>query len=152
MYSAIRMRMANCSEKKVDAWAALVRTQRTTLAAVERNLKEAGYPSLEWYDVLLELERGGALRPRDLQDRLLFAQYNLSRLIDRMAAAGLVERSPCPDDARCQWIRITGEGRSLRRKMWPAYAAAVDQLFAKLSDNEAEQMAELLRRARPVTN
>lgn len=141
--------MANCSENKVDAWAALVRTQRTAFSAVERSLKDAGYPSLEWYDVLLELERGGALRQRDLQDRLLFAQYNLSRLIDRMAAAGLVERSPCPDDARCQLIRITAAGRSLRKRMWPAYSAAVNRLFAKLSDSEADRMAELLRRARP---
>jgi DNA-binding MarR family transcriptional regulator len=143
--------MTGCSEKKVGAWAALVRTQRTALAAVDRRLKEDGYPSLEWYDVLLELERGGPLRPRDLQNRLLFAQYNLSRLIDRMESAGLVERTPCPDDARCQWIKVTNQGRKLRKKMWPAYAAAVNQLFDKLSDHEAEQMADLLRRARPVT-
>ena len=144
--------MTRCSENKVDAWAALVRTQRTAFAAVERSLKETGYPSLEWYDVLLELERGGALRPRDLQDRLLFAQYNLSRLIDRMSAAGLVERSPCPDDARCQWIKITADGLSLRKRMWPAYSAAVNQLFAKLSDGEADRLAELLRRARPPSD
>lgn len=142
--------MEKCSGKKVEAWAALVRTQRTALAAVERSLKDKGFPSLEWYDVLLELERGGPLRPRDLQGRLLFAQYNLSRLIDRMESAGLVERSPCPDDARCQWIKLTQAGHSLRKKMWPAYSAAVANMFDRLSDGEAEQMAELLRRARPA--
>ena len=143
--------MKKCSNKKVEAWATLVRTQRIALAAVERALKDAGYPSREWYDVLLELERGGALRPRSLQDRLLFAQYNRSRLIDRMETAGLVEREPCPDDARCQWIRITAEGLALRKRMWPAYSGAVSSLFNELSDGEAERLAALLRRARPAT-
>ncbi len=66
---------------------------------MEGALKAEGLPPLEWYDVLLELERGGPMRPRDLQAHLLLAQYNLSRLLDRIEAAGLVERRPCPDDA-----------------------------------------------------
>ncbi|MFX8141405.1 helix-turn-helix domain-containing protein, partial [Acinetobacter baumannii] len=86
--------------------------------------KAAGLPKLEWYDVLLELERGGPLRPRDLQARLLFAQYNLSRLLDRMVAAGLVGREACPDDHRGALIAITDTGRKLRKRMWLTYGPA----------------------------
>ncbi|MFX6036027.1 helix-turn-helix domain-containing protein, partial [Acinetobacter baumannii] len=71
------------SETIVDAWVALQRAPARAFDMVEGKLKAAGLPKLEWYDVLLELERGGPLRPRDLQARLLFAQYNLSRLLDR---------------------------------------------------------------------
>ena len=137
--------MAEPSKAKSLAWIALLRAQRTALATVERALKEAGLPSLEWYDVLLELERGGPLRPRDLQDRLLLAQYNLSRLLARMETAGLVDRSPCPDDARCQWIAITEEGVALRRRMWPVYGDAIDRAIGgRLTGSQADEVASLL--------
>lgn len=137
--------MDRSENAKVGAWVALVRAQRVALATVERALKDARLPPLEWYDVLLELDRGGPLRPRDLQDRLLFAQYNLSRLLDRMEAAKLIERSPCPDDARCQWISATPEGLALRKRMWPVYAEAIGQAVGrKLSDADARKLTLLL--------
>lgn len=134
-----------CSDAAERAWARLIRAQRCTLGAVERALKEKELPPLEWYDVLLELERGGPLRPRDLQDRLLFAQYNLSRLLDRMGADGAVVRERCSDDGRCQWVRVTDSGKDLRRRMWPVYAAAIQHTVGeKLSDGQAERLADLL--------
>ena len=137
--------MKQFENAKVGAWVALVRAQRVALASVERALKDAGFPSLEWYDVLWELERNGRLRPRDLQDRLLFAQYNLSRLLDRMEKATLIERSPCPDDARCQWIGATPQGLKLRKAIWPVYSKAIDQAIGdKLSDADARKLAVLL--------
>src|SRR3954447_7064518 len=105
-----------CSDAAMRAWARLIRAQRSALCSVERALRAAELPPLEWYDVLLELERGGPLRSRDLEERLLLAQYNLSRLIDRMQADGLVERTRCSDDARCQWIRTTAAGNALRQR------------------------------------
>jgi DNA-binding MarR family transcriptional regulator len=106
-------------------------------------------PPLEWYDVVLELEREEPLRPRDLQDRLLLAQYNLSRLLDRMEKEGLISRERSPDDARSQLLRATGAGKALRRRMWPIYAAAIQAAIGdKLSDAQALKLAELLSRIR----
>src|ERR671911_2678183 len=103
------------SDAAMLAWSRLIRAQRAALCVVEQALKAEGLPPLEWYDVLLELERAGPLRPRDLQGRLLLAQYNLSRLLDRMHADGLVTRERCSDDARCQWVRATDAGQTLRQ-------------------------------------
>jgi DNA-binding MarR family transcriptional regulator len=125
----------------------LLRAQRCTLFSVERALKEAGCPPLEWYDVLLELERSGPLRPRDLQARLLLQQSNLSRLLDRMEQAGAIERARCSDDARGQLVRPTPSGAVLRTRMWPVYAAAIQQAIgARLSSEEAAHLGELLGR------
>src|SRR5947209_20067851 len=89
------------SDAVIRAWARLVRAQQAVLAAVEAELKAAGFPPLAWYDVLLELSRKDeGLRPFALEQELLLAQYNLSRLLDRLESAGYVERRPCPDDAR----------------------------------------------------
>ena len=136
-----------CSDAAQGAWVQLIRAHRSALCSVERALRAADLPPLEWYDVLLELERGGPLRPRDLQDRLLLAQCNLSRLLDRMEADGLIARERCSDDARCQWVRVTDAGRALRESMWPVYAGAIEEaLGAKLGTAEAQKLAQLLSR------
>ena len=136
-----------CTEVAERAWGQLIRAHRSTLSKVERALRAADLPPLEWYDVLLELERGGPLRPRDLQDRLLLAQYNLSRLLDRMSSAGVVERERCSDDARCQWVKITAKGTDLRQSMWPIYADAIrEAVQSKLTPSQARQIGDLLQR------
>ena len=136
---------STCSDVAVRAWVELIRAHRSALCSVERALRAAGLPPLEWYDVLLELERGGPLRPRDLQDRLLLAQYNLSRLLDRMESEDLVTRERCSEDARCQWVRATATGEALRLRMWPVYAEAIrDAVESKLTRGQAAQLGDLL--------
>jgi DNA-binding MarR family transcriptional regulator len=131
----------------VSAWARLIRAQRCTLAAVERALKDADCPPLEWYDVLLELEQSGPTRPRDLERRLLLPQSNLSRLLDRMEANGAIERGRCPQDGRGQMVRIAADGKALRRRMWPVYAAAIQHaLGSRLTSAQAQKLSDLLGR------
>ena len=135
------------SDTQVKAWARLVWASQTVTGRIESDLKAAGMPPLTWYDVLLELERakGGALRPREIAEETLFTRYNVTRLIDRMERKGLVRRVPCPEDARGALVEITDAGRTLRKDMWPVYAAALQKHFAdKLNDDEADQLAELL--------
>lgn len=139
--------MSHPSEAAVLAWARLVRAHQTTLSSVEACLKAAGHPPLEWYDVLWELEQAGPLRPRDLQTRLLLAQSNLSRLLDRMVRAGAVERRSCADDGRGYLVAATDLGLTMRRSMWPVYAGAIQiAVGTRLSDEEAASLAELLGR------
>lgn len=137
------------SDSAVSAFVRLVRAQRCVVIGIERAVKDAGFPPLEWYDVLWELERDGAARPRDLQGKLLFQQSNLSRLLDRMEKAGMVERGTCKEDARGQMVRITEAGKDLRKRMWAAHGAAIqDVIGSRLSDEEAAELASLLDRLR----
>lgn len=131
------------------AWVNLLRAQQGAFKAVEARLKRAGLPALAWYDVLLELERvpDEGLRQRDIQKRMLLERYNVTRLIDRLEAAGLVTREPCEEDARGAVVKITEEGLALRKAMWPVYSAAVEREFsAKLSERELETFTRLLRK------
>jgi DNA-binding MarR family transcriptional regulator len=137
------------SDSVVSAFVRLVRAQRCVVLGIERAVKDAGFPPIEWYDVLWELEREGPSRPRDVQSRLLFPQSNLSRLLDRMEAAGVVERGTCNEDGRGQIVRITDRGRDLRRRMWKVHAAAIEEAIgSRLSNEEAGQLAGLLDRLR----
>ena len=137
------------SEEAMAAWARLVRAEQTVLGRIEAALKAAGLPPLSWYDVLLELSRAeeGRLRPLELERRTLLAQYNASRLIDRMEKAGVVERLPHPEDGRGQLVAITPEGRALQRRMWKVYGPAIaTQVGDKLSRAEASELARLLKK------
>ena len=139
------------SDQAITAWARLVRVSQDLIAAVEADLKTAGFPPLSWYDALLELKRAGpeGLRPFQLQAEMLLAQYNLSRLIDRLVAAGYVARLPSPDDRRGRVLTITPEGRRLLRRMWPVYRAAIASHFASaLTQREVGQLDRILVKLR----
>lgn len=139
------------SSETITAWARLVRAHDTILNGVEAALKAAGLPPLAWYDVLLELERAGTpLRPGALEGELLLAQYNLSRLLDRMAAAGVISRAPDPSDGRGRLVSLTQAGRDLRARMWPVYSHALQRAVGdRLTAGEAEALAGLLARLIP---
>ena len=131
----------------IKAWGRLIRAERTVVGRIEAELKSAGFPSLQWYDVLLEVKRGpgGRLTPREIEEAVLFEQYNLSRLLDRMEAEGLVRRIPYPGDKRRQLVEITEEGKALQWRMWAVYGAAINRFISdKLTDKEAGQLAALL--------
>ena len=142
---------ADLSKPAEIAWACLVRVQQSSIARVEDALRNAGFPPLIWYDILLELERieTGDLRQRDLQREMLLKRYSITRLVDRMEAAGLLAREACEEDARGSIVRITDQGRTLRQSMWTVYADAVSEHFAgRFNDYELDRLGELLGRLR----
>jgi len=115
--------------------------------SVEGKLKEARLPELSWYTVLWELERAGKpTRPKDLAIPLFILPYQLSRLVDRMAAEGLVKRIQCKEDKRGHMLEPTAKGYALRKAMWAVYAPAMDEAMAKIDDKEALKLADLLNK------
>ena len=142
---------ATPSPEAITAWARLMRVSRQLVERAEDTLKESGLPPLAWYDVLHELAEAGegGLRPFQLIERTLFAQYNISRLLARLEADGLVEKLPVADDGRGQTIRITAKGRETRRRMWAVYGRSIaDLVGGKLSADELKMMSALLGRLR----
>ena len=141
----------NPSDEAITTWARLVRVSQDLLSRVEADLKAAGFPPLSWYDALLELRRAGSdgLRPFQLQERMLLAQYGLSRLVDRLDRAGYVQRMPSTDDGRGQVLSLTPKGIKLLERMWPDYRDAIRAHFAKrLSDRETGELARILGKLR----
>jgi DNA-binding MarR family transcriptional regulator len=133
----------------IAAWTSLVTANRVLLDEIENALKNAGLPRLGWYDALLEIDKAEAagIRPFELKQRLLLPQYGISRLLDRMAKAGLVERQDAEDDGRGQIVRLTEKGRHTRQAMWPVYAGSLLQSVEhNLSQVEAAELTRLLKK------
>lgn len=134
-------------ESTVLAWARLLRAQSVLLERVEAELKDAGLPPLTWYDVLIEVHRmpRHEIRQYEIGAKVLLSKYNVSRLVDRLETEGHVRRVACPKDGRGSLVVLTDVGRSLLRRMWPVYAAAITRHFAsRLTSDEIQQLTALL--------
>ena len=79
---------------KPDAWSLFLTAHALVVEEIEKRLSAAGLPPLAWYDALWALERApdGTARMFEMAERMVIARYNLTRLMDRIEAAGLVER------------------------------------------------------------
>ena len=130
------------------AWSHFLGAHALALRAVEARLKAAGQPPLAWYDVLLELDRaGGRLRIGELGERLVVAPYNMTRLVDRLEKEKLLKRARVEGDGRGASVALTDKGADVRRKMWPHYRKAIDDVFAQaLGEKDADAMARALKK------
>lgn len=131
------------------SWGALLRAHSKATQRVGRRAEAEGALPLDWYGVLLVLEYApeGRLRMGELAEHAMLSRSGLTRLIDRIEAAGLVERHLCPHDRRAFETVLTSKGQAAREKSWPIYARAIAEGFGnRYSEKEAQQLTELLKR------
>jgi DNA-binding MarR family transcriptional regulator len=133
---------------ELAAWRALLLAHHRAVGAIEADLHRAGVIPLNWYDVLLELRaEPEGLRMQDVGARVVLSRTRVSRLVDELEAAGLVERRPDPNDGRCTLAAITAEGERSFRAAAPVYLASIDEHFNRhLSERERSVIATGLGR------
>lgn len=139
------------SDTESRAWTSFIKSQQILLEKVDQEFKKHGFPPLTWYDVLLELdkERTGRLRLNVLGQRILLSKYNVTRLVKRLEAAGLLRREICKMDSRGVYAVITTAGRKLRKKMWPVYYRVIKQYFlSNLDENELSILIDCMNKIR----
>jgi len=126
-------------------WEAVLRLQAALLPRLERVVDRDGGMPLSWYDVLLELhDAGGRLTMGQLGDRVVLSRTRVSRLVDELVRAGLVEREPNPDDRRSAFARLTREGRRRFLAAARAYLPAIDREFAEVDPRHLGELADRL--------
>jgi DNA-binding MarR family transcriptional regulator len=122
-------------------WSLFLKVHSVLLERIEQALKEAGLPVLAWYDVLWALESSPdrRLRMHELANALVLSRSNLTRLIDRLEAAGLARREASTEDGRGACASITAKGLATRKKMWPVYRSCIRALFNEPVPTAARQ-------------
>jgi len=90
----------------------------------------------------------GKLNQTSLGNMLLVNRSNVTGLIDRMEAAGLVNRTADPEDRRVKHIVITDAGRQVLEKASRAYFSCIDQIMSELQEDEFAVLTEMLERVR----
>lgn len=100
------------------------------------------------FDVLAALRRAGAphaMRPTDLSRLLMLSPAGMTNRLDRLAAAGLVERTPDPDDRRSWSVSLTPEGLEVVDAAVTEHVANEARLLAPLSATQREALDRALR-------
>lgn len=102
--------------------------------------------TLAQYDVLINLCHGDGITQQELAERLLVTKANVVGLLDRVGAAGWVERRPDPEDRRANRLHLTDAGRKLAAEAYPGQLALVRRVFGELTEPELRQIHGLLER------
>ncbi|KAA9153268.1 MarR family transcriptional regulator [Amycolatopsis acidicola] len=100
------------------------------------------------FDVLASLRRSGdpyTLRPSQLSATLMLTRAGMTNRLDRLEAAGLVERTLDPEDRRSFRVRLTDKGYATVEDAMTAHTANVTQLLSALSEKQLGTLDGLLR-------
>jgi DNA-binding MarR family transcriptional regulator len=124
-----------------DAWEALLSAHA---ALIKEFAAEDiwGDVSMREYDVLYTLSKcPGPVRISELNHHVLLSQPALSRLADRLAERGLIQRRPDPADRRGVLLSLTEAGRSVQRDIGRRHARDVARaMTARLDPGELKQL------------
>jgi DNA-binding MarR family transcriptional regulator len=135
--------------EQLELWEHLMRAHAGIVERLEAEMEAFSGLSLRWYEVLLHLTRApeGRMRMQDLADLALQSKSGLTRVVDRMEAAGLVSREVCPSDRRGILAVITPEGRKRFRRTAPLHVRGIERHFGRhLSGSDPEALRSLLDR------
>ena len=110
-------------------------------------LAEHGLTGPQWA-VMHNLVRSGpeGMRLSDLSRRLQVTEGNVTGLVDRLEEAGMVARTPSPDDRRVVMARLTLPGEELAARVTPLFLRRLAKLFAALPSADRDALADTLER------
>jgi DNA-binding MarR family transcriptional regulator len=116
---------------------------------LERQMSDGLAPhglTLAQFDVLMTLCHTDGITQQELAEWLLVTKANVVGLIDRVGAAGWVERRPDPVDRRVNRLYLTDAGRKIAAEAHPAQHSLVRRIFGHLTESELSQLHALLER------
>jgi len=79
---------------------------------------------------------GGAVGQRQLSEMANKTPANMTRILDRLAAKGLVERQPDPEDRRAFTVVLTTDGKDMVSKAESLFSAYLQQVLTGISEQE----------------
>src|SRR5919108_73231 len=133
----------------VRAWTRLLRAYASTTRLLSAELQEAHGLTLNDYEALLVLSRAedGRMKRVDLARSLMLTPSGITRLLQGLEDAGLVERASCATDLRVTYAQLTDAGREKLESASAGHLASVSGLFEQhFAHEEIEAIAELLGR------
>jgi MarR family transcriptional regulator, organic hydroperoxide resistance regulator len=116
--------------------------------AIERQMNEAMRPlglTAAQADALLVIGQTEPVSLKDLGELLIAEAGHPSRLVDRLVAAGLVERHVAGDDRRRVELSLTADGRTLEERILAARDGVLELARELVGDRDLQPALELLR-------
>jgi DNA-binding MarR family transcriptional regulator len=129
----------------------LIETNAKLTRSLGDELEQALGLPLTWYIVLVHLGRAeqGRLTMSQLGTEISLTSGGITRLVDRMTEAGMVERQVCPSDRRSTYVALTPEGEAMLGRATEEHLRGLDRhLFEPLGDDDRVALERALRKLR----
>jgi DNA-binding MarR family transcriptional regulator len=134
-------------EPAVRAWTRLLRAYVSTTRLLSAELQESHGLTINDYEALLVLSRAedGRLKRVELARSLQLTPSGVTRLLQGLEDAGLVERASCATDLRVTYAQLTEAGRAKLEAASVGHVASIRALFHEhFAHDEIDAMAEIL--------
>src|SRR5947209_14309952 len=133
----------------LDAWRSYLQSHASIMRVLDADLvAEHGLTSRD-YEVLLYLAQAPERRlaMSALAESTMLTRSGITRLVDGLVAAGLIERVSCMSDARISYAMLTDDGLEKLREAGCTHVASIRKMFLEhFRPEELEQLASLLQR------
>ena len=125
----------------------IAETAHAMRRAFDRRAVSLGVTRAQW-KVLFRLTRFPGLRQVELAEMLDVEPITLSRIVDRLEEASLVERVPDPADRRAWRLQVTENAKPLVAKLKALGTELVDEAFEGVEQSELERVRSVLAQVR----
>jgi DNA-binding MarR family transcriptional regulator len=146
-----RARQVDSGNKpKLRLWLRLLRVARGIEGELRRRFAAEFATTLPKFDVMAALARiEPGMNMTELSRHLMVSNGNVTGIVDRLVAEGMVERLAQVGDRRATFVRLTDKGAARFAAMAQAHAGWIGAILANYSSAEVETLFALLARARP---
>src|SRR3954453_10113414 len=130
-----------------EAWGALTRTHAAVTQRLQEALAQSDFPPLPWYEILATISEAPEQRMRmgDLAEILVITRGGLTKLVDRLVKAGLIERTFCESDRRVSYATLLPAGEQMLAEMRPVIVGELEVAFsAQISVKQANELRDTL--------
>jgi DNA-binding MarR family transcriptional regulator len=130
-------------------WLRLFSCKTLIESEIRRRLRDNFDITLPRFDLMAQLDKAPAgMKLGELSQRLMVSNGNITGLVDRLVAQGLLDRQPAPNDRRTQLVKLTAEGRRSFRTMANAHESWIAEILGELSASDQETLMRLLGKAK----
>ncbi len=138
-------------DDRITSFGLLVEANRRLTRTVESSLRANHGLTLSDFEALIRLGRSvdRQMSMSELAGQMVLTSGGVTRMVDRLAAQGLVERVSCPSDRRVQWARLTDAGHQVVSAAVETHLRDLEEHFlSAMSPRERETLDAVLDRLR----
>ena len=134
------------TKERLRLWLRLLRGTRIIEGELRERFKREFGSTLPRFDVLAALYRApDGMLMSDLSRFLLVSNGNVTGIVDRLVADGLVVRAKREGDRRASIVRLTEQGIAAFERMVRAHEGWIAELLGSVGEEEARRLSGMLR-------
>jgi DNA-binding MarR family transcriptional regulator len=139
----------NDHKDELRLWLRLLSCKILIETEIRRRLRDNFDITLPRFDLMAQLDKAPAgMKLGELSQRLMVSNGNITGLVDRLVAQGLLDRQPAPNDRRAQLVKLTAEGRRSFRAMAAVHEDWIAEIFVGLNASDRTALMRLLGKAK----